>query len=416
MQKKVWTCRVAILTTVTVASMSLGMSQLGLAAGSKGTVAMGVLSCFTGRLASLGEAMLQGSKVAQYAVNSAGGILGERLVLAHADTGCDAADAVPATNFLLSKHVVGIIGPETQEIGSVEPILTRDKIPDEFQGGDTARDHQTNPYFWRDSPSDSQMGVAMALYAHKHGYKRAALLFYTDVAAQTFRAPIRAAFTKLGGKIVSDVSIQPDQTTYLSEIEKVIASKPQVIFTQMDVPTAAVVFKEFKELNNLKIPFISTDTSAGPDFLKAITYPVAHAHLISIYGTSVTGQANNAFVGIFNKMYKNQQPLANANYAYDAVVSLALAIDKAHSTKGPAIISHMKAVTNPPGVKCYTYAQCLTLMRHGKKINYEGASGDLDYNKYNNTFGPYGAFRADLKGNEHQIAVMSAKELAKATP
>jgi ABC-type branched-subunit amino acid transport system substrate-binding protein len=40
-------------------------------AGGGGPVTMGVLSCFTGTLASLGQAMLQGSQVAQKAINDA---------------------------------------------------------------------------------------------------------------------------------------------------------------------------------------------------------------------------------------------------------------------------------------------------------------------------------------------------------
>ena len=46
-----------------------------------GPVTMGVLSCFTGSLSSLGTAMLQGSQVAQKAINGGGGILGQQLVL-----------------------------------------------------------------------------------------------------------------------------------------------------------------------------------------------------------------------------------------------------------------------------------------------------------------------------------------------
>src|ERR1700737_2490030 len=67
-----------------------------------GPVSMGVLSCFTGSLASLGNAMLQGSQMAQKAINDAGGILGQTLNLSHADTQCDAADAVPAVRKLLA--------------------------------------------------------------------------------------------------------------------------------------------------------------------------------------------------------------------------------------------------------------------------------------------------------------------------
>ncbi|HEY1420489.1 MAG TPA: ABC transporter substrate-binding protein [Candidatus Dormibacteraeota bacterium] len=384
-----------------------------------GPVTMGVLSCFSGTLASLGQAMLQGSQIAQKAINDAGGILGQQLNITHADTQCDEADAVPAVHQLLgASNVVGIIGPETQEINAVAPIVTSAKIPTQFQGGSTLFDKNTNPWLWRDSPSDSQLGVAMALYAYKKGYRKAALVFYSDIAAQTFPPPITKTFQKLGGTIVSNVTIAPDQTSYLTQMQQVIATNPDVIFTQTDSATAAVMFHNFKELDNLAIPFVGTDVTGGDDYLKAITYQVAHDHLISIYGTSVSGAAADEFNKDFTAMFgSTQQPLANANYAYDSVISQALAIVKANSINGSDINNAMKSVTNPPGTQCYTYASCLSLLKAGTKINYEGASGPLDYNQYNNTFGPYGAFQQDpASGQQQQIQTMSAAELAAATP
>src|SRR6202030_2602542 len=220
-----------------------------------GPVTMGVLSCFTGSLASLGNAMLQGSQLAQKAINDAGGILGQQLQLQHADTQCDEADSVPAVRKLLaSSNLVGIIGPETQEINAVAPIVSAAKVPTQFQGGSTAFDHNANPYLWRDSPSDSQLGVAMALYAYQKGYRSAGLLFYSDIAAQTFPPPITNTFTKLGGTVVKSYTIAPAQTSYLTTVQQVIADKPDVIFTQTDAPTAAVLFRNFKSLDNLAIP------------------------------------------------------------------------------------------------------------------------------------------------------------------
>jgi ABC-type branched-subunit amino acid transport system substrate-binding protein len=387
-------------------------------AGGGGPVTMGVLSCFTGTLASLGEAMLQGAQVAQKAINDAGGILGRQLNLAHADTQCDEADSVPALRQLLAtQSLVGIIGPETQEISADAPIITSAKIPDEFQGGSTLFDHNTNTWLWRDSPSDSQLGVAMALYAHKKGYHTAALLFYSDIAAQTFAAPITATWQKLGHQIVSNVTVAPDQTSYRTQVQQIIKTHPDVIFTQTDAATAAVLFQNFKELNNLAIPFVGTDVTGVDEYLKAVTYAAANAHLISVYGTSVTGQATDAFNRTFTARFGNKvQPLANANYAYDAVVSLTLAVDKAGSTSGAAINAAMGTVTNAPGTQCYMYTDCLKLLKAGTKINYDGASGDLNYNKYNNVFGPYGAFQANLSGQEQQVMLLSASDLAAATP
>jgi len=384
-----------------------------------GPVTMGVLSCFTGTLASLGQAMLQGSQIAQKAINDAGGILGQQLNITHADTQCDEADAVPAVRQLLAANqVVGIIGPETQEINAVAPIVTSQKIPTQFQGGSTLFDKNTNPYLWRDSPSDSQLGVAMALYAYTKGYRNAALVFYSDIAAQTFPPPITKTFEKLGGKIAISITIAPDQTDYKAQMQQVIATNPDVIFTQTDAATAAVMFKNFKDLDNLAIPFVGTDVTGGDDYLKAITYQVAHDHLISVYGTSVSSAAADEFNKDFSAMFgASNQPLANANYAYDSVISQALAIDKANSIAGPDINAALGTVSNPPGTQCYTYASCLSLIKAGTKINYEGASGPLDYNQYHNTFGPYAAWQQDpATGQQVSVQVMSAAQLAQATP
>ncbi len=361
-----------------------------------GPVTLGVLSCFTGSLASLGQAMLQGSQVAQKAINDAGGILGQQLTITHADTQCDEADSVPAVHQLLgASNVVGIIGPETQEINAVSPIVTSAKIPTQFQGGSTLFDKNTDPYLWRDSPSDSQLGVAMALYAYNTN-----------------------TFTKLGGTVVKSITIAPDQTSYRTNVQDVISAAPDVIFTQTDAATAAVLFKNFKDLDNLAIPFVGTDVTGGDDYLKAITYQVAHDHLISVYGTSVSGAAADEF----NKQFAavvgaNQQPLANANYAYDAVISQALAVDKANSISGPDVNAALGTVSNPPGTQCYTYKACYDLIKAGTKINYEGASGPLDYNQYHNVFGPYAAFQQDPgTGQQVQLQVLSAADLAAATP
>ena len=414
--RSVGACAAAVLLAA-CASSSNGSG--GSSSSSSGPVTYGVLSCFTGRLASLGQAMIQGAKVAQSEINTAGGVLSRKVQLVTGDTGCDVADGVTAVNQMLTKTISGVIGPETQEINGVEPILDSNKIVDEFQGGDTARDHQADKYFFRDSPSDSQLGVAMALYAHNKGYKRAVMLFYSDPAAQTFLKPVSDTFTKLGGTILKTIIVTPDQTSYVSQVQAALSAHPQVIFTQEDPPTAAVLFREFKQLGGQSIPWVGTDVTSGSDYLKAIGYPTAHAELTSIYGTSISGLATSAFTGLFNKLYPSQKsagPLANANYAYDAVISLALADQYAKTTNGTTVAQDMTKVTNPPGTACYTYSSCLKLLKAGTKINYEGASGSLDYNKYNNTFGPYGAFQSTTAGVETQISVMTASALAAATP
>jgi ABC-type branched-subunit amino acid transport system substrate-binding protein len=343
-------------------------------------------------------------------------VLGRPLEVLHADTSCDPADAIPAAKQLLAQGVVGVIGPETQEIDAVQALLTKTHVIIEFQGGDTSRDQQTDPYLFRDTPSDSQLGVAMALYARRMGYQRAAMLFYADAGAQTFRAPIRAAFTNLGGQIVSDLPVIPGQISYAQQVQQVIASKAQVIFTQVDAPTAAVLFRDANSVDGPAIPFIGTDVTAGADFLRAIGLKVAHDHLVSVYGTAVTGTATTEFAAALQVRFPGQQPMANATYAYDAVVTLALAQVQAKTVDGEKVKDVMTTVTNPGGEPCFSYPGCLTLLSAGTKINYEGASGNLDYDRYHNVFGPYGAFQADEHGRQQQIQLLDAEALSRATP
>ena len=121
----------------------------------------------------------------------------------------------------------------------------------------------------------------------------------------------------------------------------------------------------------------------------------------------------------FKKLFPSQAaagPLSGSNYAYDAVITLALADTYAKTLNGTTAAKDMTKVTNPPGTMCYSYGTCLALLKAGTKINYEGASGSIDYNAYHNTFGPYAPFIANAStGNEVQGTPMSAKVLGDVT-
>jgi branched-chain amino acid transport system substrate-binding protein len=143
-KRKVWRAQAVIsalvLTTAIGAGSIVSMPEVANAASS--TVSYGVLSCFTGPLASLGQGIYQGAQIAQAQVNAAGGILGKKLLIPQGDTGCDPVEGKTALLKLISGGgIAGIIGPTTQEINAVEPVLRANKIIDEFQGGDTGR-HQ----------------------------------------------------------------------------------------------------------------------------------------------------------------------------------------------------------------------------------------------------------------------------------
>src|SRR5258708_28356022 len=111
--------RLTITRTVgacAAAALLAACASSGGSSNSSGPVNYGVLSCFTGRLASLGQAMLQGAKVAQREINSAGGVLGRKVQLVTGDTSCDVSDFVTAANHMLTRTITAVISPATPVI------------------------------------------------------------------------------------------------------------------------------------------------------------------------------------------------------------------------------------------------------------------------------------------------------------
>ena len=175
-----------------------------------GSIHMTVLGSDTGAYAEIGQAMYNGAVAGAALVNAAGGIMGQKLVLDKIDTHGDPADAVPSLQQELAKnHPVGIIGPTTLEIFGVHPIIDRNQIPDMFNGGSTAFDNNTDKWIWRINPSDSQLALALALYARAKGYTKAAILFTTEASQQELEPFLKNDFTKLGGSLTTVVNVTP---------------------------------------------------------------------------------------------------------------------------------------------------------------------------------------------------------------
>ena len=66
--------------------------------------------------------------------------------------------------------------------------------------------------------------------------------------------------------------------------------------------------------------------------------------------------------------------------AYDVLVQTALAVEIAGSYKASALgTGHVQGRRPGPGTKCYTYADCLKLIRAGKAIDYDGVTGPGTY-------------------------------------
>ena len=408
-RKKRYVAIAAVAATALVISASGSMASK-----SKGTIVIGVLAPFTGPSAQAGVSMMKGINLAVKEVNAAGGVNGKMLKIVTGDTVSDPTDAVSAASKLINvDHVQILIGPRTITGPAVLPKSEAAKVPEFIEGGSTVLDRNTDHYFFRVTPSDSQQGVAMAAYAVKMGYKSAALAFEQQPAAQTLKQPITDSFTKHGGKIVAVVDITPNQSSYRSEIQNLYASKPDVIFTQISAQTSSVFFPEVGQLEGWKTPFIGSNTFDSSDFFQAVGASIAQEPIYATQSTATAGAAVTHYTNAYFKAYGTKQ-LANLSPdCYDAVILAALAMTKSGATTGKAVADAVTEISNPPGFVVSTYASGVRALKAGKKINYDGAAGNQDFDKYHNVFGPFAVLRFDATGTTQTVMTLPASLLLK---
>jgi branched-chain amino acid transport system substrate-binding protein len=348
------------------------------------------MTALSGPFAGNGAPIYEGVKAGVQEINDNGGILGQKVTLDSGDTLSDPGDAVPALNKELAVgHPNALLGFASSDIHAVEPIYDRAQIVDGWQGGSSAFDNQTDPWLWRCQASDGQLGIAMAVLANQKGYQTADIFISSEATSATLPPVIQKAFEALGGKILNTVLFTPAQTSYRSEVQKVINDHPAVIFTQMDANDGAVAFANFQELNNLAIPFIGTDQTASPLFYKAIGPAVAKAHLTSVQGSNAL-TASGATLAQYYQEANGHAPLPSSAGAYDCTIIFALAITKAGSADPKVWVKSITSITNnESGTEVGDYKTAVADIKAGTAIDYEGASGPMDFNQYHNVSGAW---------------------------
>jgi ABC-type branched-subunit amino acid transport system substrate-binding protein len=325
-------------------------------------------------------------------VNDAG-VLGHKFACKPFDTKGDPADAVPAANQMMaSASPVMVIGASDDAVATA-PIVTGQHVVNFATVGDPHFDNQTNPYFYRLTPSDALQGIALGYWAANHGLKSAAAVFTSDLGAQTSVPPLRVEYAKLGGKFVADVKLAPGQSSYRTEVSQIISAHPDALITEGDPQSSTTFLTEYKQLAG-KLPLVlGTERTATSDWIQAVlgafgpTVFASSIRTITPY-VNLSGPGYDLFK---TKLLALSGPISNpAQYVghpyvisdYDAVAITALAMTMAKSTNPSVYNPYIVKVTAPGGTVVHTYADALAALKAGKTIQYVGASGTLIFNKY----------------------------------
>ena len=391
------------------------------------TLTVAAFNPFTGPDGSFGPEMMAGCLTAVTAVNAAGGVLDNKVACSSVDTRGDPADAVTAAAKMLATtpHLLGVLGPSGDEADSTAPLINAAKIPMFADTGQASFDRTTLPYFWRMTPADDVQGAAMALYAKQKGYLRGAAVFGNDIGSQGSVPTLLKAYSALGGQIVLNQKIALNQASYQPEVEQLIAAKPQVIFTEASPQANATYFEELQQLSHL-IPVIGSDaTLSQTAWLSAMTQAIGKPALSKYFtGATPYAAASGPAWQVYNKylvatagVTKPASQWTDDPYSmvdYDGLMVMALAANAAKSTNPAVWNAYIPAVTtaSPGAVVVHSFAAGVAALHAGKKIDYVGAAGVIDFNQWHNSTGGFEIAAYQPNGNLNLVSSITAAELA----
>jgi len=381
--------------TLVLAACGGSSSSNGSGGSAPKTMNIGVIYPFTGANADQGAIGMAGCLAGVAEVNAAGGVLGGKFACKPSDTKGDPADAVSAANQLMaSAQPVMVIGASDDAVATA-PIVEAAHVPNFATIGDPHFDNQTNQYFYRLTPSDALQGIALGYWAANHGYQHPAAVFTSDLGAQTSVPPLRDEFRKRGGSFAADVTLSPGQSSYRTEVAKIIAAKPDTLISEMDPQSSTTFLSEYLQLAGKLPVMLGTQRTSNSDWMQAVLGGIgkqtftASIRAITPY-VALSGPGYDLYkqwLGTLGAQVKDPSQYLGHPYAisdYDAVNITALAMVAANSTRPTAYNSFIPKVTATAAgaVVVHSYADGLSALKAGKQIQYVGASGPLIFNQF----------------------------------
>ena len=416
---------VAAAAVLTVSATAACSSSAQSGAVQHSTLTVVSFNPFTGPDAAFGPEMEAGCQAAATAVNAAGGVLSNKVACSAVDTRGDPADAVTGAAKMLAttSHLFGVLGPSSDEADSTAALINAAKVPMFADTGEASFDHTNLKYFWRMFPADDVRGYAMALYAKQKGYLRAAAVFGNDIGSQAGVPTMLKGYRALGGQMVLNQKIALGQTSYQPEVEQLIAARPQVIFTEASPQANATYLAELQQLGHL-IPVIGTDVTIQPSWFTAMAGAIGKS-AVSQYFFAEQPYAPPSGPGwqVYNKdllaLSSVPKPAqwSTDSYTmthYDSVIVMALAATAANSTSPAVWNASIPAVTtaSPGAVVVHSFAAGVAALHAGKKIDYVGAAGVIDFNQWHNSTGGFEIAAYQPNGNLNLVSSITAAELA----
>jgi branched-chain amino acid transport system substrate-binding protein len=352
------------------------------AAKGDGELVVGQLLPQTGDLAFLGPPEFAGVDLAVQEINDAGGVLGKPVKSVRADSGDGSPNIAPGeTDNLLSAGADVIVGAASSSVSLsvIDKIVNAGVVQISPANTSTAFDtYDDKGLYFRTAPSDVLQGAVLANTLVEDGHQNVAILARQDSYGEALANQVEKVFTESGGTIVAKELYDADVKSQTAPINAVAAEDPDAV--------VLISFEEVKTMipdmitagigpKDKQVYFTDGNTSnygTGADGFPAGTLEGVKA---TYPGPEVSGEFKDRLLEVDPKL----KDFTYGQESYDATIISALAAVAAEDDAGTSIGAKMQEVSTG-GTKCTTFQECADLLADGEDIDYDGASGPIEFN------------------------------------
>jgi neutral amino acid transport system substrate-binding protein len=416
----------SLLTSCTDPTSSTGGGSTSSSGGDSKGLKIGSLLSNTGDAASIAQPLPIAIKMAVDTVNSCGGINGEPVTLISEDDQSDpSAGASAMTKLTEVDKVAGVVGAWGSGVstaaadvavknkvmivspGSTSPVFTERAKAGKYQG-----------YWARTAPPDTYQAKAMAQLAFKKGFKKVATIAINNDYGVGFEKEFIAAFKSLGGTVTNEAKptrYDPKGTTFDSEVKAAFDGKPQALATIVYPDTGSLLLKAAYEQGLSKgVTIMLPDGAYSPKFPDQVGKTADGKFIIDGAIGTVPGANGKALEDFNKKWLATGKPLTSyLQHSWDAAALLMLSAQAAKTNTGEGIASKIREVAGGPGEEVSDLCQAITLLKAGKKINYQGASGNVDLDAQGDIVGTYDIWQVQPDGTLKTIDKVSFEDAKK---
>ncbi len=362
---------------------------------SKDVIPIGILVPYTGELGAYGEIWYNAMKMATDEMNAAGGPLGKQIKLYTEDSETSVEQGIRAARKLITANgVIAINGPTSSVITAIMDFAKENGVVVASEAsGTTKLNNIGGDYQFRTCPSDDFDGMAAARILWDQGIKKVALMYENSEDRTSIGTAFKKEFVRLGGEIVAEIPFQGRQSTYQAELSRAFSKKPDALWLGAGQETGPAIIKEWYQKGYGGQLMVASDLVV-PEIFELVDPKIMEGIISEVPRAKEDTPQFQRFKKMWMDTYGELAGGFEAN-AYDLQIITGLAIEAAGEATGKGIAENYQKVANPPGVVVTTFEEGIKELRAGNDINYEGASGPVDFDQYGNVAGSIAALRAE---------------------